>query len=266
MSMELIPEILPEDKMQPLWSHIGELRDRLLNCVLALFAATAAGYFLRFRLWELAKRPFLKSISTHAAASGDLFLLEPFAYTDLSEPFFSMMRLSFWASVFVISPYLFYQIWAFVRPALHERERRMATAFVTATSVCFMAGAVFAYFIAFPILADVLMDEAVKAGLRANLRPNEYLNLFLYTVLGTGISFEAPVLFYFLGRFGLVSSRSMLKYWRESTVAILAASAFLTPGDVFATTILFGVVLLGLYFLSAGVVFLVERRASDQTA
>jgi sec-independent protein translocase protein TatC len=85
-------------------------------------------------------------------------------------------------------------------------------------------------------------------------------------VLGTGISFEAPVLFYFLGRFGLVSSRSMLKYWREATVAILAASAFLTPGDVFATTILFGVVLLGLYFLSAGVVFFVERRASDQTA
>ena len=258
MSVELIPEVLPEDKTQPFWSHIGELRDRLLNCVLALFAATVAGYFLRFHLWDLAKRPFLDTISARAAGAGDL--LQPFAYTDLSEPFFSMMRLSFWASVFVISPYLFYQVWAFVRPALHERERRMATTFVTVTSVCFMGGAVFAYFIAFPILADVLMDEAVKAGLRANLRPNEYLNLFLYTVLGTGISFEAPVLFYFLGRFGLVSSHSMLKYWRESTVVILGASAFLTPGDVLAPTVLFGVVLLGLYFLSAGVVLLVERR------
>lgn len=260
MSVELIPEVLPEDKAQPFWSHIGELRDRLLNCVLALFAATAAGYFLRFQLWDMAKRPFLNSIASRLGASGDL--LQPFAYTDLSEPFFSMMRLSFWASVFVISPYLFYQLWAFVRPALHERERFMAATFVSVTSICFMSGAVFAYVIAFPVLTDILMDEAIKAGLRANLRPNEYLNLFLYTVLGTGISFEAPVLFYFLGRFGLVSSRSMLKYWRESTVVILGAAAFLTPGDVLATTVLFGVVLLGLYFLSAGVVFLVERKSA----
>ena len=102
----------------------------------------------------------------------------------------------------------------------------------------------------------------MRAGLRPNLRPTEYLDLLLYTVLGTGIAFEAPVLFYFLGRFGLVSSRQMLKYWRESSVVILGASAFLTPGDVIATTSLFGVVLLGLYFLSTGVVWLVERRAA----
>ena len=249
--IELIPEALPDDgKRLPLWDHVGELRDRLINSALALFAATAVGYVLRFRLWELAKRPLVN------AAPG---LLSPFAYTDLAEPFMSMMRLSFWTSVFVVSPYLFYQVWAFVKPALHERERKMAVAFTTVTSACFIAGAVFAYFVAFPILTGILMDEAVQAGLRANLKPTEYLNLFLGTVLGTGVSFEAPVLFYFLARFGLVTSESMLKYWRESTIGILFASAFLTPGDVIATTILFGVVLLGLYFLSAGVVWLVER-------
>ncbi len=248
--VELIPEVLPDEKRLPLWDHVGELRDRLINCALALFFATAAGYVLRFRLWDLAKRPLLK------AAPG---LIQPFAYTDLAEPFMSMMRLSFWTSVFLISPYLFYQVWAFVKPALHERERKMAVTFTFVTSVCFMGGAVFAYFVAFPILTNILMDEAIQAGLRANLRPTEYLNLFLCTVLGTGVSFEAPVLFYFLARFRLVTSRMMLKYWRESTVAILFASAFLTPGDVIATTILFGVVLLGLYFVSAGVVWLVER-------
>ncbi len=252
MSVELIPEELPDDKRLPLWDHIGELRDRLINSALALFAATACGYFLRFRLWEWAKRPLLAAPTLGAAA-------QPFAYTDLSEPFFSMMRLSFWASVFVISPYLFYQVWAFVRPALHERERKLAVVFVSVTSACFIAGAVFAYFVAFPVLASLLLDEAVRAGLRANLRPNEYLNLFLATVLGTGISFEAPVLFYFLARFGLVSSASMLKYWRESTVAMLAAAALLTPGDLLATTVLFGGILLALYFVSAGVVWLVER-------
>ena len=259
MSVELIPEVLPEDeeKRLPFWSHVGELRDRLIHAALGLFVATAVGYVFRFRLWDLAKRPLLAAPELAAAAT-------PFAYTDLAEPFMSLMRLSFWASVFVVSPFLFYQVWAFVKPALRESERRLATTFVAVTSVCFVAGAVFAYFVAFPILARILMQEAIAAGLRPNLRPNEYLDLFLYTTLGTGISFEAPVLFYFLGRFGLVSSAMMLKYWREATIAILFASAFLTPGDVIATTILFGVVLLGLYFISAGVVWCVEdRRPAD---
>ncbi|MEK7233247.1 MAG: twin-arginine translocase subunit TatC [Elusimicrobiota bacterium] len=252
MSAELIAEDLPEEKRLPLWDHIGELRDRLVNCAIALFLATACGYFLRFRLWDLAKRPLLRCVPE---------MISPFAYTGLAEPFMSMMRLSFWASVFVISPYLFYQLWAFVRPALRERERRMAVTFTSATSACFIAGAVFAYFTAFPVLTRILIDEAVQAGLRPNLKPAEYLNLFLFTVLGTGVVFEAPVLFYFLARFGLVRSRPMLRYWRESSVAIFATSAFLTPGDVIATTILFGVVLLGLYCVSTGVVWLVERSS-----
>ncbi len=250
MTLSLVAEELPEEKILPLWEHIGELRSRLIKSALALFAATASCYFLRFRLWELAKRPLLAVAPTAIA---------PFAYTDLSEPFFSMLRLSFWTSVLAISPYLFYQVWAFIRPALRSRERRMATAFTMATSLCFIAGAAFAYCLAFPILVNVLMDEAVRAGLRANLSPNEYLNIFLCTVIGTGVAFETPMLFYFLARFGLVSSGAMLKYWRESTVAILTTTAFLTPGDVIASTILFGVVLLSLYFLSIGVVRLAER-------
>ncbi|MDE2511310.1 MAG: twin-arginine translocase subunit TatC, partial [Elusimicrobia bacterium] len=68
-----------------------------------------------------------------------------------------------------------------------------------------------------------------------------------------------PVLFYFLARFGMVRSRSMLKYWREATMVILFVSGFMTPGDVIATMIIFGVVLLILYFVSVGVVWLVER-------
>lgn len=261
MSVELIPQPLPDEdlpgeKRLPLWDHVGEFRDRLINCAIALFVTTACGYFLRFRLWDLAQRP-LRLVAPE--------LIAPFSYTDLAEPFISMMRLSFWTSVFAISPYLFYQVWAFVRPALRERERKMAVVFTIATSVCFVAGAVFAYFIAFPVLAHVLLGEAVQAGLRPNLKPTEYLNLFLCIVIGTGVTFEAPVLFYFLARFRLVTARAMIKYWRESTVAILAASAFLTPGDLIATTIMFGGVLLGLYFLSAAVVWLVERSlpASD---
>lgn len=251
---ELIPEVLPEDEPKPIWDHIGELRDRVVRSAIAVFLGSAITYLFRFRLWDVATRPLRLAVEARPAL-GD----HPFAYTDLAEPFMALMKLSFWTAVFVVSPYVFYQVWAFVKPALRERERDMATTFVTVTSACFMLGALFAYFFMFGTLANLLMDEAVKAGLRPNLKPTEYLNLFLYTVVGSGVAFEAPVLFYFLARFGMVRSASMLKYWREATIVILFVAGFCTPGDVVATMIVFGAVLLALYFVSAGVVWMVER-------
>ena len=254
MNGELIPEVLPEDKALPFWEHVGELRDRLVHSAIAVFLGTSATYLLRFRLWTLATRPLAAAIAVHPALGGNLF-----AYTDLAEPFMALMRLSFWSAVFLVSPYLFYQIWIFVKPALREREKNMAVTFISVTSACFILGALFAYFFLFGTLGNLLMDEAVKAGMRPNLKPTEYLNLFLYTVVGSGVAFETPVLFYFLARFRMVGSRAMLKYWREATIVILFVAGFMTPGDVVATMIVFGAVLLALYFASAGVVWLVER-------
>jgi sec-independent protein translocase protein TatC len=256
---ELIPELLPDEKPASFWEHFGELRDRLLRSAIAIFLGTAVTYLLRFRLWDLAKRPLMAAIAARPELGS-----QPFAYTDLAEPFMAMMRLAFWAAVFLVSPYVFYQVWAFVKPALRERERNMAVSFVGVTSACFILGAAFAYFFMFGTLSNLLMDEAVKAGLRPNLKPTEYLNLFLYTVVGSGAAFEAPVLFYFLARFGMVDSRSMLKYWREATMVILFVSGFMTPGDVVATMIIFGVVLLALYFISTAVVWAVERSTSPR--
>ena len=250
----MIPEILPEDVPLPFWEHIGELRDRLVRSAIAVFIGTSATYLLRFRLWALATRPMALAEAVHPALGGQLF-----SYTDLAEPVMALMKLSFWAAVFLVSPYIFYQAWIFVKPSLCEREKNMAGTFIGVTSACFVLGALFAYFFLFGSLSDLLMNEAVKAGMRPNLKPTEYLNLFLYTVVGSGVAFETPVLFYFLARFRLVSSRAMLKFWREATIGILFVSGFLTPGDVVATMIVFGAVLLALYFVSAGVVWLVER-------
>jgi len=259
---ELVPEVVPaagEEKVLPFWDHVSELRDRLIRAALALFLGTSVTYLLRFRLWDYATRPLFAALAARPGGARS-----PFAYTDLAEPFMSFVRLSFWAAVFLVSPYLFYQVWAFVKPALRPQEKRLATRFVAVTSLCFLLGAAFAYRFMFGTLSNLLMDEAAKAGLRANLRPNEYLDLFLYTVVGAGVAFEAPVLFYFLARFRLVSSASMLRYWREATIVILFVAGFLTPGDVVATMIVFGAVLLALYYVSALVVWLTERAQAGE--
>jgi sec-independent protein translocase protein TatC len=186
--------------------------------------------------------------------------LQPWSFTSLTEPFFSLMRLSLWAAAFLAAPVVFYQLWSFIRPGLLVKERRMALPFVFITSGCFLLGVVFAYYQAFKFLGDILFQEAAAAGLRANLHIDDYLDLFIGTVLMTGVMFELPVLFYFLAKFRLVTARWMLKYWRHATIAILFVSAFLTPGDVVVTTIFFSVILLALYFVSVAVVWFAQPK------
>jgi sec-independent protein translocase protein TatC len=268
-----LPDSSPDQ--MTFWEHLQEVRVRLIRCILIVVVAFAVTYSfpfglqphlrflngvpaLRFLLWHWVQSPFLEAMARQTGQS--LTSLQPWAFTDLSEPFFSLMRLSLWAAAFLSAPFLFYQFWAFIRPGLYERERRLALPFVLITSLMFLLGVVFAYFQAFKFLGDILFQEAAAAGLRANLHIDSYLDLFLYTLLLAGISFELPVLVYFLAKFRLVTARWLLKYWRQATLLIVLVSAFLTPGDVVVTTIFFSVILLGLYFVSVLVAWLAAPR------
>jgi sec-independent protein translocase protein TatC len=263
------------------WEHLQELRVRLFRAIISIVVAFAFTYgfpfglqdhvrFLhgmspfRFQLWHWVQLPFLQAMARQTGlAAKDL---QPWAFTDLAEPFFSLMRLSFWAAAFLAAPYIFYQLWLFIRPGLYERERRLVIPFVVITSGMFILGVLFAYFHAFKFLGDILFLEARQAGLRANLHIDSYLDLFLYTLLLTGTMFELPVLTYFLTRFRLVTAKWMLKYWRHAVVIIVFVSAFLTPGDVVVTTIFFSVILLGLYFASIIVAWLAAPRGTGYRA
>lgn len=249
--------VTPPDKMS-FWEHLQELRIRIVRSLLIVAVGFAVTYAFRFKLWTWAQKPFLDAMARQTGKA--VAELQPFAFTDLTEPFFSMMRLSLWSAAFLAAPLLFYQLWAFIRPGLLPKERRLVIPFVLVTSGCFLAGAAFAYTQAFKFLGDILFQEAAAAGLRANLHVSDYLDLFISTMLITGVMFELPVLFFFLAKFRIVTSRLMLKYWRHATMAILIFSAFFTPGDVVVTTIFFSVVLLGLYAISVAVAWIAEPR------
>jgi sec-independent protein translocase protein TatC len=248
------------------WEHLQELRVRLVRSLAIVAVMFVLTYAFRFKLMIWAQKPFMDVYRQHAIEQAAKLHLpapatfEPFAYTSLTEPFFSLMRLSIWTAAFLAAPLLFGQLWGFIRPGLYRRERRFAIPFVLVTSLCFLGGAAFAYFNAFKFLGDILFKEALSAGLRTNLHLEDYLDLFIYTVLGTGIMFELPVLVYFLARFRLVTAGWLLKYWRHATIVIFTVSAFLTPGDVIVTTVFFGVVLEGLYFVSVAVAWLARPR------
>ena len=239
--------------------HLEELRTRLLRVVAAVGVAFAVTYYFRSTLWAWVSLPLSKVIERQTP--GTPAALSPFGFTDPAEPFLSGVRLALWAAAFVVAPVIFHQLWAFIGPGLLPSERRLAVPFVVVTSLCFLGGCAFAYFQAFAFLADILYREAVMLGLRANIHMGDYLDLFLGTVLMTGIMFELPVLFYFLAKLRIVTAGWMLKYWRHATVIIVLFSAFFTPGDVVATTVFFSVVLLGLYFISVFVVWIAQPTA-----
>ena len=264
-------ETEPLPDQMTFWQHLHELRVRLIRSLLILVGTFAVTYAFRFKLMIWAQKPFMDVYTSHALSQAlsrhlppPAALESPFAYTSLTEPFFSLMRLSLWAAVFLATPLLFHQLWCFIRPGLYTRERRLAIPFVLATTACFVGGAAFAYYNAFQFLGDILFKEALQAGLRTNLHLEDYLDLFIYTVVGTGLMFELPVLVFFLARFRLVTARWLLKYWRHATILILFVSSVLTPGDIIVTTVFFSVVLMGLYAVSILVAWLAAPKATGK--
>lgn len=262
---EVVPELDPGGQMT-FWEHLQELRVRLVRMAGIVAVCFAFTYWQRMRLLEWAKRPFMEVYLAQARAAAKAAKLvgppplDPFSYTSLTEPFFSIMRLALWAAALIAVPLLFHQVWGFIRPGLYPRERRLAIPFVLATSLCFLGGAAFAYFNAFRFLGDILFKEALQAGLRANLTLDTYLDLFLYTVAGTGLMFELPVLVFFLARLRVVTAGWLLKFWRHATILIVFVSSVLTPGDIVVTTLFFSAVLLGLYFVSILVAWVAQPR------
>ncbi len=267
----------PPDQMT-FWEHLQELRTRLIRCIAIVASAFALTYAfpfglqehvswlkdmppLRFQLWKWVQQPFLEAMARQTGQA--IETLQPWAFTDLSEPFFSLMRLSLWAAAFLSAPLLFHQVWGFIRPGLYERERRMVVPFVLATSGMFLLGVAYAYSQAFSFLGDILFQEARNAGLRANLHITAYLDLFLYTLLLSGLAFELPVLVFFLARFRVVTAGWLLRYWRHASLLIVVVAAFLTPGDLVVTTLFFSAVLMGLYLVSILVAWAAAPRPGD---
>ncbi len=255
----VLPET-PADKMS-FWEHLQELRIRFIRILIAVVASFSLTYAFRFQIWELVQRPLLFAISRQTGQ--DVDQIKPWAFTSLTEPFFSLMRLSIWTACLIAIPIVFYQVWAFIRPGLLPRERNYMAPFVGVTSLCFIGGICFAYVYGFRFLGDVLFTEAMGAGLRANLHIDEYLDLFIGTLAMTGVIFELPVLFYFLSRFRVVTAKQMLRYWRHAAVTIVVISTIATPGDVVVTSIFFSLILLTLYMISVLVAWLAEPKEAS---
>jgi sec-independent protein translocase protein TatC len=244
------------DVRMPLTAHLEELRSRLIRALIAVAIGFAACYFYSELIVAWLLRPLTALRPEEALVIG----------TGVTDAFFTKLKVSFIAGVFVASPAVFYQAWQFVAPGLYRREQRVALPFSIAASCFFVAGAAFCYYLVFPVAFRFFLEEFTSVKIAAQIRVSEYLTFTSRMLLAFGVTFELPVATFFLARVGLVTHHTMLGWARYAVVTIFVVAAVLTPGPDVASQLLMATPLLVLYALSIGIAYLAARPASEAEA
>src|SRR5579875_3311429 len=207
---------LEEGKM-PLLDHLIELRRRLLYSILAWLVFFGPCWYFSKDIYNFLAEPLARIL---AEQSGGHFI-----YTDLTEAFFTDLRVAFWASFCLAFPVIASQIWMFVAPGLYRNERRAFLPYLFATPVLFIIGAALAYFVIFPIAFRFFASFQEMGGhgaLAIELQPkvSEYLTLVMRLVFAFGFAFQMPVLLTLMGRVGLITSQGLKRNRRYAIVII----------------------------------------------
>ncbi len=177
--------------------------------------------------------------------------------TTALEPFSLYVKVSLYAAICVAVPFLLWQIWAFVSPGLYPHERGYVTPFVSLSSISFILGAAFAYYILFPPAAKYLLG--LGSDFRLLLKANDYFDFIIIVMLGMGIVFQMPAVTYVLARIGLVNARLMIRIWRAALIVILIAAAVLSPTSDIPNMMLFAAPMLVLYLVSIFIAWIFGR-------
>lgn len=134
-------------------------------------------------------------------------------------------------------PYILWQIWNFISPALYEKERKYAKTFIFISSLLFFAGVLFGYFVVIPMSVNFLATFTVSDMVKNQFTLNSYIGMVKTSILASGLFFELPIIIYFLTRLGLVTPEFLRKYRRYAIVIVLIIAAIVTPPDVVSQTI-----------------------------
>ena len=175
-------------------------------------------------------------------------------YTTLPEGFFTRMHIAFVAGVFVSSPAIFYQVWAFIAPGLYEEEKRSIIPVAIMSALCFVSGGAFCYFVVFPNAFAFFMSYATDS-IVAMPKISDYLSFVLKLILAFGLVFEMPLFAFFLARMGIITAELMRRVRRYAILGIFIVAAILSPPDV-VSQLLMAAPMLVLYevsiFVAAG--------------
>ena len=220
--------------------HLEELRKRIVRALIAPAVAFTACWTFRDRIADYLAKPIYEVLPEGTKL----------AFLGISDPFVLYFKMTALVAFFVASPFVFYQVWRFVAPGLHQHERRHALPFVFATTFFFLAGGYFAYRVAFPFAVEFLIG--MGASFDPVITADRYYRFLMYVIFGLGLMFELPVLIFLLATLGVVTPRFLMRHFRWAVILIFVLAAFVTPTPDVVNLCVFALPTIGLYLLGVG--------------
>lgn len=214
------------DEQLSVVDHLHELRTRIVISLAALVVAFLGMYVVRDPLLDFLQEP----LPERYQATG-LITLSP------TEPFFTTLKVCFWAALLVAIPIWLYQLYAYVIPAFRDQSRRVMLTIVAGISALFLAGVAFGYYVVLPVALDFLLGFG-QDQFQAEVQAGKYYGFATALLLGSGLMFEVPAAMVAFARLGIVTAEQYVKQWRFALVGIAAFAAILPGGDPFSMFLL----------------------------
>ena len=234
-------------------SHLVELRDRLLRCAIALIVVFGLLFYWARDLYAILAQPLLAKLP----AGGQLIA------TEVTAPFFVPIKVTMMAAFVIALPYLLYQIWAFVAPGLYAHEKKLVVPLIISSTLLFLCGMAFAYFLVFPVVFTFIIQVAPE-GVAVMTDISKYLDFVLTLFLAFGVTFEVPVAVVILVRMGMVSVAKLREIRPYVIVGAFVIGAIFTPPDV-VSQVMLAVPLWVLYEIGIFVAQWVGKSAAAET-
>ncbi len=257
------------------WTHLEELRGHLIRSALAVFLLAIGAFIAKDIIFDFVilapKEPYFitnrafcylaEMISAPALCINKIPV--QIINIELAGQFKTHIIVSLIVGIIVAFPFILWEFWKFIKPALHPRERANSRGAVLVTSLLFISGVCFSYFLIAPLTINFLGSYQVSSMVANQIALRSYITTVTMVTFATGIVFELPVIVYFLSRVGLLTPEFMKKNRRTAFILIIALSAIITPPDIFSQ-ILVGIPLYVLYEISIGISKRVNQQREEE--
>lgn len=238
--------------LEELKPHIADLRKRLLISIFTLGVAFCICFYFSENILGWIISPLIDILPKGSKP----------VFVQVGEAFITTLKVSFFGALVLSLPIIFWQLWLFVAPGLYANEKKLVIPFVVSASFMFTLGAAFAYYVVFPYGLNYLINFGNSKNLVAMPSIGFYTNFFAKIMIGFGISFELPVVSFFLAKLDLITHKTLIQFARFAMVLIFILAAFLTPPDI-STQLLMAIPLIILYGLSIIVVYFTNPAKKD---
>ncbi len=243
------------------WEHLDDLRKVLFRIIIITLVFSLLAFFLKDWLFAIIFAPKSSTFISYSLLGGSDFDIS-LINTSLTGQFMMHLKVSIVSGIVFASPYIIYELFKFVSPALYSNEKKYSLHIILSAYMMFVIGCVINYFLIFPLTLRFLGTYEVSDKVSNLLTLDSYMETLLIMTLVFGIIFEIPILSYLLGKFGFLHSKLMVKYRKHAIVVILILAAIITPtSDIFTLSIVFLPIWL-LYEMSIFVVKRVEKSRS----